>query len=239
MISGRLASSDSSFSRTHQIVMHVVLFGGTGRTGYATAEALLERDALVTLFLRESSEVPESLKGRVQEFRGSATDAESVGAVLADANAAVVCVGNDALLQRETIRTDVTRAVCEAARDTAVRVIVLSALGARGSGEQLPLYIRHFALFLLQQPLHDHDEQEAVVEEILPPERFMVLRPVMLTNGPQRGSYFASDTGVTPSMFISRKDVGHFIGAQLCPPVEYGGETHKSYFGKFVALSSN
>lgn len=215
--------------------MHAVIFGGTGRSGSAVAEALLERDAVVTLFLRESSKVAANLSGKVQEFRGSITDDDAVRAALVDADAAVICVGNSSLIKRETLRADVTRAVCKAVKETSVLVVVVSVLGARGSATQLQWWIRPVASFGLQQPIKDHNDQEDVLEAEIPLERRLVVRPVALTDGPLTADYFVSATDVCPAVSISRKDLAHFIAAQLCPPTD--NEQHVSYFGQFVGIS--
>lgn len=211
--------------------MRVVVFGGTGGSGSAVAEALLSRGATVVLFLRATSKVPATLEGRVEQYRGTATDVLSVSGSLNDASAAVICVGNASLLKRETMRYEVTRAVATAASDSCVRVVVLSALGARSSDVQLPWWIRGVAMFLLQQPMKDHDDQEAVLEELITDSsRRLVVRPVMLTNGELIGAQFASTREVTPSHSISRKDVAHFIADQL-----FDGTP--SWWGSCVAVS--
>jgi len=213
--------------------MKVVIFGGTGGTGSAVAEELLSRGATVVLFLRATSKVPASLAGRVDEYRGIVTDVDSVKAALVDSTAAVICVGNSSLIKRETMRCDVTRVVATAASTLSVRVVVVSALGARGSDVQLPWWIRHFAMFLLQQPMKDHDDQENVLEELITDDpRRLVVRPVQLTDGDLIGSHFASAEQVVPSSTISRKDVARFIGDQLF-------DSTPSWWGKCVAVSQS
>ncbi len=208
--------------------MRVVIFGGTGRSGAAVAESLTAHGAEVVLHLRPTSIVPESLFGRVEERRNT-----TVKESLQGADAAVICVGNSALIKRETLRADVTKSVIDAADDN-LRIVVVSALGARGSGFQLPFWIRHFALLLLTQPLKDHDNQENMIEQRIPQPRRLVVRPVQLNDGPATGRYHVCVECVTPSATVSRADVADFIADQLFDGVESG----QNWWGSFVAISS-
>lgn len=206
--------------------MRVVIFGGTGRSGAAIASSLLGRGAIVVLHLRSSSVVPESLRGHVVECRNTIVES------LEGADAAVICVGNSSLLKRETMRADITRKVVDAANNT-LRIVVVSALGARGSGVQLPLWIRHFALLVLHQPLQDHNDQEDIIENV-PMERRLVVRPVQLNEGPSTGNIHVCVEGVTPSASVSRNDMANFIVDQLFDGVATG----QNWWGSFVALSA-
>lgn len=208
--------------------MRVVVFGGTGRSGAAVAESLLRHSAVVVLHLRETSVVPNALVGRVEERRNT-----SVKESLQGADAAVICVGNSALIKRETLRYDVTKAVVDAADDN-LRVVVVSALGARGSGHQLPIWIRHFALMLLTQPLKDHDDQENLIEQRIPQVRRLVVRPVQLNDGLATGNFHVCVEGVTPSATVSRGDVADFIVDQIFD----GSSSGQNWWGSFVAISS-
>lgn len=220
--------------------MRVLIFGGTGRTGAAAAESLLQRGAEVAVFCRPTSSLPPELLGRVTRHAGNCSDPSAIQTALSGADAVVIAVGTGKLLRSETIRADVTRTVATAVAATGrkdLRVVVVSVLGARGSGDQLPRYVRTFAKAVLARPIADHNEQEAVLCETLPPQQRLIVRPVGLNDGPFTGKYRCSTRGVVRSWRVSRKDVGDFVAGQIFAQRAAGGGEAEDYFGQCVAIT--
>lgn len=220
--------------------MRVLIFGGTGRTGAAAAASLLQRGAEVAVYCRPTSILPSELSGRVTRHAGSCSDESAIQAALSGVDAVVISVGNSKLVRGETVRGDVTRSVAAAVAATRrddLRVVVVSVLGARGSGDQVPWYARALVKVVLARPIADHNEQEAVLCEMLPPAQRLIVRPVGLNDGPFTGKYRTSTRGVVRSWRVSRRDVGDFVAGQIFAQRAAGGGETEDYFGHCVAIT--
>ena len=97
-------------------------------------------------------------------------------------------------------------------------MIVVTGVGAGDSkGHGGFMYDRIVYPFLLKAIYEDKDRQEALIKKSR--NRWIIVRPCMLTNGPRTGKYqvFNNLDGVT-SKKISRSDVADFILKQLRDP---------------------
>lgn len=126
------------------------------------------------------------------------------------ADAVVITVGGAKGVPRQ--RTKVTQSVVTAMQELGVpRVLMLSSLGAGGSGALLPAPLRLITRVVLATALADHNEQESVV--MGSGLSWTVVRPAGLTNRPPTGSWLVAETAEDATLggSIPRGDLAAFM----------------------------
>ncbi len=184
--------------------MKVIIFGGTGGTGLATAAAYASAGHLVTAFARDPSKLP-SVTG-VTPLQGDVMNAADVNSALPGHDLVIVTLGNSQnpfammLGAKRTTPKNVcetgTRNIIAAMQATGMnRLLVVSAFGVGDTRELLPFAFKLFYRLVLYEHMADKENQEEIG----------------LTDGPATGDWLADTTGKIRKTQISRADVAAFL----------------------------
>lgn len=185
--------------------MKITIIGGSRGTGAQLATLAQAAGHDVTVLSR-SGDAPDG----VRVVAGDATKAAVARQAVDGADAVVITVGGAKGVPRQ--RTKVTRSVVAAMQELGVpRVLMLSSLGAGGSGNLLPAPLRLITRVVLATALADHDEQESVV--MGSGLSWTVVRPAGLTNRPPTGSWRVAETPGDEALggSISRGDLAAYL----------------------------
>lgn len=197
--------------------MKVLVVGATGGSGRAAVAELVRRGHEVTALSRHAS----ALAGpHVRGVDGDATDARTVDAVVAGQDAVVVTLGISESAVRVRLRgsagtpLDVrsrgTRTVLDAVRRYGVRrLVVQTSYGVGPTALGLPLATRLVFALLLKPQIADTATQSAELRAS--DVDWVEVQPVNLTDDDVDAPAFASTTGATRSLQVSRRQVGAFL----------------------------
>lgn len=218
--------------------MKILVVGATGRLGSNILSALWDAEGgtevEVHALVRNAEKLDATVRKRITEvIEGDGTQSATAQKALAlEPDVIVIPVGLGDSRARTTVRTDVTRNILEAMRGvgSTARLIAVSSVGAGDSGSQVGVITRAFLGLMLKHVLADHTEQERLIREQLPEERWLVVRPSSLHDKPAKKSYQVTDTARLRSTSVARADVAHFIATQAL-------QTGDSHFGKMVCIT--
>lgn len=185
--------------------MHIAIVGGSQGTGAALAVIAQEQGHDVTVISR-SGNAPHGAK----VVKGDASNSDVVKDAIAGTDAVVVTVGGAKGADKP--RTQITKAVIEAMKDSGPRrLIIQSSLAAGDSTQQLPPLLRAITPLMLAKPLADHNDQEAAVQAS--DLDWTIVRPAGLKDAPSKGSWKALtvDEQGTLSGTVPRADVAKFM----------------------------
>lgn len=223
--------------------MKILVLGANGRTGLAVLRALSACGTPhhVVAMVRDKGKFPPDAESLVNStVEGSGTDSSAVQGVLAEESPEVIicCVGaptggKPRSSGPQTVRADVTNTFLEAMRgvNSHAKFIAVSSVGAGESMRQVGWFMRPMLSMFLRDPLADHTEQEKLIVNELPADRWLVVRPTGLNDKPARKNYDLKVDGKLRSSNVSRNDVAHFIVDQI------SGTDNEKYFGKLVAIT--
>jgi len=205
-------SSDetSCLSIRRGVVVKVIVFGATGKTGRHVVTATLEGGHRVTAFGRSVDRLDIS-DDALETFKGDVFDRESVGRAVAGHDAAIVCLGSTGLRDKTTLATGTRTVVDAMVEHGADRLVVLSAAGVDDSWKQIPWSSRLLFRTMLRNVFADHHAQEAIVKQS--PLDWTIVRAAVLKDDPATGSYTASNTAKI--IKINRADVAACLVDQL------------------------
>lgn len=195
--------------------MKVLVLGATGGAGRQILRALSARGDSVVAIVRPRPEAVDL--GAVETIAGDARDAAVLDRALGGCDAVISALGAPVTFLGEvTVLSSATRELVGAMQRRGVRrLIAITGLGAgdsRGHGGWL--YDRLILPLVLRKVYQDKDRQEAIIRAS--GLDWIIVRPVMLTNGAARGGVqAASDPSQPHGGRITRADVADFIVAQL------------------------
>lgn len=199
--------------------MKIAVIGATGGSGRAAVEFLLAAGHEVTAFAR----TPERLGIEHPHLRlraGDALNAMDVERAVENQDAVVVTLGitESALRVRLLgpaktpldVRSRGTEHVIAAMRRHGVRrLIVQTSYGVGATRERLRLVERLFFALLLKPQIADTEIQTRLVSES--DLAWTLVQPVHLTDADDSELPFASESGETARMSLSRRSVGRFL----------------------------
>jgi putative NADH-flavin reductase len=207
--------------------MRLAIFGPTGGTGRRLVERAIAEGHDVTAFVRNPSKLT-ARHERLRVFEGDAFDAAAVREAVAG-NEAVICVlgsrtpSNPLHPRRPGDPNGVTSAGTEnivaAMKEHGLRRLVCQTAWGVGDSRQNPGPAGAFFMNVLVPPLlrdeyADKEAQEKIVGES--DLEWIIVRPMILTNGPWTNDYRASaDLKPGRRPYISRADVADFLLRQL------------------------
>jgi uncharacterized protein YbjT (DUF2867 family) len=204
--------------------MTIIVFGPTGGTGRATVEKLLAEGHTVTAFARDPSKL--AAAPGLTVVKGDAMSAEDVARAIPGHDAVVISLGNPQLPiavkfgARRTTPADIcevgTRNIVAALADSQARVLAVSAYGVGETREKMSWTYKLLFDLLMKELMEDKERQEAVLKAS--GLDYVLVQPVGLTDAPASGRWFASTTGETRNMRMSRKDVAAFIVEEIGKP---------------------
>jgi len=199
--------------------MNLTIFGASKGIGYEVLTRALNDDLNVTALFRK----PEKLQinhNRLTIVKGDFLDFSSVKEAVKKADAIVVTVGALPGRKPVTLFSTGTQHLLQAINETSRNSLILAVTGigagdSRGHGSFF--YNRFFQPTLLKKIYEDKDRQEELLMRTY--QKWIIVRPGMLTNGKETGVYRAlTDYKDIKGGKISRADTAHFILSQIKNP---------------------
>lgn len=214
--------------------MKVLVFGATGGSGRAAVEQLLAQRHEVSAFVRRTDAV---LPREVNVITGDVMNAGAVERAVRGHEAVIVTLGITENPFRvrlfgpartpADVRSAGTRHIIAAMRQHGVRkLVVQSSYGVGASRDRLSLVDRIFFALVLKPQIIDTELQEADV--ITSGLDWVLVQPVHLTDASEDTTPFASISGDTGKLSVSRRSVGRFLA---------GAVSDSAWIGKSVAVS--
>lgn len=187
--------------------------------------ALLRDGHTVTAFARDPSKL-EGAPG-LNIVKGDAMSAADVARAIPGHDAVVISLGSRdfplalTLGAKRTTPADVceagTRNIVSAIEpNSPVRVLAVTAFGVGDTRGKMSLTYRLIFNLFMKELMADKDRQEAVLRQS--DLDYVLVQPVALTDASATGTWFASESGETRNMRISRKDVAAFIAQEIDAP---------------------
>ena len=201
--------------------LRVLVVGASGGTGRATVAALLAAGHEVSAFSRSGVRfAAEQGHERLRGIDGDATQAADVERAVAGHDAVIVTLGisENPLRVRllgpartpGDVRSRGTRQVVAAMQRQGVeRLVVLSSFGVGETRDRLGLADRLLFSLLLRPQIEDTEVQEGLVRDS--DLSWTIVQPVHLDDGEEDAPAYASLSGETRAMQISRRRVARFL----------------------------
>lgn len=186
--------------------MKIAVFGASGRTGILIVYQALNQGFTVTAFARKAENVTIRHKN-LTVIQGELTDLPKISEAVEGQDAVLCALGMDSN-KPSRVLSEGTRRILEAMEECGVkRFICMSSAGILGNdagfwfGKVIkPLFLRHvFA---------DKLRQVEVIRESR--AKWVILRPVGLTDSPKTNSYKVNP-GIPTSRTVPRADVADFM----------------------------
>ena len=194
----------------------MVIFGAAGRTGRELLRQAVERGHGVTAFVGDTS-APIVNGTKAIVARGSVANRNEVDQAIAHQDAVICALGAKSLLRRQpqlTVGMHNILASMEVMRVS--RLVYLSADTVHDARRELNPLRRYVLIpMLLHNTAADHELDEAMIRQS--PFDWIIVRPPVLTNGPQTGLYRSGAHLAVTTLLprISRSDVASFMLDQL------------------------
>jgi len=215
-------------NENHQ--MKLVLFGSTGGTGRELVRQALELGHEVTAFARHAPALGIAHE-RLRVIEGDVLRQVSVDAAIEGQSAVLSALGTRSLFMHITLFSQSAECIVDSMERRGVRrLIVESSLGVGDSRGQPGLLGTWIAVpVFLARIYADKERQETIIAKSQ--LDWTIVRPAMLTNGPQRGNYRTwSGAAPKPSASrISRADVAHLMLSILTKTETYRCAINYSY----------
>ena len=212
--------------------MKLLVIGASRGIGLEAVKQALSRGYEVRAFARSADSIRLS-NPRLEKRSGSALNVSDVASAMPGVDAVVLALGVRAgpgmVLGPIHLFSKATQIVIDAMKKSCVRrLICVTGFGAGDSRAKLgPLQAMLFEL-LLGRAYEDKDAQETLVKRS--GLDWIIIRPVILTNGPNTGRYKVLDHPKDwRSGTISRADVADFLLKQV---------QDSSYLGKTPVLTN-
>jgi putative NADH-flavin reductase len=187
----------------------IAIFGATGGTGIELTRLALAAGLNVRLLVRNPRRMP-LVSDRLRYVLGNVFDRESVVKTILGTDAVFSCLGAHSLSNKHVCERG-TKMILDVMRQHGVRrLIVESAHGVGDSYSRSTAMARLVYATALRGPFADKIEMERAVSES--DTDWTIVRPVLLTNGPQTSAYrVAPDLHVALRAKISRADTAEFM----------------------------
>jgi putative NADH-flavin reductase len=207
--------------------MRLAIFGPTGGTGRRLVERAIAEGHDVTAFVRNPSKLT-ARHERLHVVVGDAFDPDSVREAVAGNEAVISVLGSrhpsNPLHPRRPgdpngVASAGTESIVAAMKEHGLRRLVCQTAWGVGDSRQNPGLAGAFFMNVLVPPLlrdeyADKEAQEKIVGES--DLEWIIVRPMILTNGPWTNDYRASaDLKPGRRPYISRADVADFLLRQL------------------------
>ena len=195
--------------------MKVLIFGSTGRTGRCLVGQALEQGHEVTAFARDPRKVRRRDE-RLRVVRGDVLDRASVDSWVQGQQVVLSALGVRPW-EPTTVFSEGIRNILRAMEAHGVpRILCVSVAGVlkEDAGSLLGNTLLRLSRLALKGVYEGHRRQ---LDEIRrSPLEWVVVRPVLLTNGPRTGKYRVVSEGIPRrGYWISRADLADFLLRQL------------------------
>lgn len=193
--------------------MKLIIFGATGGTGREALQQALARGDEVTVFLRNPAKLDFN-HARLKIVVGDVFDAAAVAAALPGHDAVLSAIGTKPWAQTEACSQGAAHIIAGMKQHGLRRFIVVSTVGAGESYPWAGWFARNvFYRFVIPRAFADKTEMERRVRAS--DLDWVIVRPVLLTNGPRRGAVRAATDGTVGRGSIRRSDVAAFCLEQI------------------------
>lgn len=195
--------------------MKVLIFGSTGRTGRCLVGQALEQGHEVTAFARDPRKVRRRDE-RLRVVRGDVLDRASVDSSVQGQQVVLSALGVR-LWEPTTVFSEGIRNILRAMEAHGVpRILCVSVAGVlkEDAGSLLGNTLLRLSRLALKGVYEGHRRQLEKIRRS--PLEWVVVRPVLLTNGPRTGRYRVVSEGIPrKGYWISRADLADFLLRQL------------------------
>ena len=195
--------------------MKIILFGSTGRTGRLLAKRAVMEGHEVTAFARDPARMT-IVHSRLRVVRGDVLDADSVDRAVRDQEGVLCALGPPGRKPPPVLSQGIRHILDAMEAHDVRRIVCISAAGALR--EDAGFFVGNLGLRLFRLLLRGvYREHGQMLEEIQRRDvSWIVVRPVLLTNGPRTGRYRVALGGIPRWGFrISRADVADFMIKQV------------------------
>ncbi|XP_028410457.1 uncharacterized protein LOC114533069 [Dendronephthya gigantea] len=223
-------------SLKQNIIMKLLVFGGTGPTGQEVVKQALELSHIVTVIAR----TPENMEIRhdnLEVLQGDICDLSSFESALAGKDAVLSCLGSKGTkgpFAFTSLYSESIANIVEAMKRHKVRRIIAVTSWCTQPGPNNPWFIEWFLKpFIIGANLRDMAMMEEFLQDTKPNEiNYTIVKPPGLSLAEGNGNYQVDEgqCNVGTLMRIPRADVAHFMLKTL--------ET-KEYDRKCLAIASN
>lgn len=203
--------------------MNVTIYGASKGIGYEVLTRALKNGFNVTALLRSPEKLTIQHK-RLKIVKGDFLDFDAVKEAAKEADAIVVTVGAFPGRKPVSLFSTGSKHLLRAINETGRTPLILAVTGigagdSRGHGSFF--YNKLFHPLLLKKIYEDKDRQEEIIKRTY--KNWIIVRPGMLTNGKETGTYRAlTDYSTIKGGKISRADTAHFILSQIQKPTFIG-----------------
>jgi uncharacterized protein YbjT (DUF2867 family) len=213
----KMTVSQADPTREHDAVATVLIIGASRGIGLETVKAALEAGHSVRALARSARRIRVD-HPKLEKMAGDALEMATVKRALTGVDAIIeslgISVGPEIILKPTRLFSKATRVLVTAMEEAHIkRLICVTGFGAGDSLGRGFLCSAAFHL-LLGRVYDDKDLQERIVRRSK--LDWVIVRPVILTNGPKTNAYRAL---VNPRRwtwgFISRADVADFLVKQI------------------------
>lgn len=196
--------------------MKIAIIGATRGIGLAMAQAALADSHEVTVLARIPSRVPISHEC-LDIVEGDAVNPDAIMKVVEGQDVVCDCLGTANVMKQITMFSHCAENLAKALKPEQL-LIAVTGMGvgdSRGHGSFL--YDHVMLPLVLRRMYADKDRQECIIMSNV--ERWIIVRPGFLNNGPRTGRYRAlTDLQGVQGGRISRADVADFMLAQVKSP---------------------
>ena len=194
---------------------HILIIGASRGTGLETVRKALADGHRVRALARSATTIPLEDE-KLEKLTGDATDRTALLDALEGVDAVIMTIGVAPTLSTAVSGTRLfstaTRVLVDTMKEKGVRrLVVITGIGAGDSrGHGGPLYDWVIFPIMLKRVYDDKDVQEQIIRQS--GLDWTIVRPGLLTNGPQTGRYRALlDPAQWRADSISRSDVADFL----------------------------
>lgn len=188
--------------------MKLIVFGATGGTGREVMQQALARGHEVTVFLRNPAKLGFT-HPQLRVVTGDVFDAAAVAAALPGHDAVLSALGTKPWKQTTACSEGAANIIGGMKTHGLRRLIVVSTVGAGESYPWAGWFARNlFYRFVIPRAFADKSEMEHRVRAS--DLDWVIVRPVLLLNGPPQGSVRAASDGSVGRGSIRRSDVAAF-----------------------------
>lgn len=190
--------------------MNITIIGASAGIGLATVQQALSKGHFVTALSTHTESIPDH--NHLTKINGSATSVDDLKTVIADAEAVIITIGTKNK-KPNTLFSDTATSLVKAVEELGFKgpVLVITGFGAGASKRFLGFFMRTVIRFFLKhQYINKTLMEEIIIKSKL---NWEIVRPGMLTNGPQTKNY-----KILPDLYegikvskISRADVADFL----------------------------
>ncbi|HWB26493.1 MAG TPA: SDR family oxidoreductase [Chitinophagaceae bacterium] len=202
--------------------MHIIIFGGTGRTGIHVIRLALEKGYHVTAVARNPAAL-QLTHPLLTVVKGDVLQPETYAAQMYGQDAVISCTGTESSKPTKLYSQGVQN-ILAAMHAAGIKRIMCISADAVVINPKLPLLYRFVAKNILWRLLKNPFTDLLLMEKILEHSdtEWTVVRPPQLTNKPLTGKYrFIVNGFLERSLRISRANVAHFFVNNILNTVTY------------------